>query len=109
MALRSSSKSRGARLGVSDTDIGLTEPQLRPPSRGGLVPRGRNHMDSIGVGLIGTGYMGKCHALAWNAVHAVFGDGPGVRLEHLCETTPEFAAQRAAEFGFSRSGADWRP
>ena len=65
-------------------------------------------MDSIGVGLIGTGYMGKCHALAWNAVHAVFGDGPGVRLEHLCETTPEFATQRAAEFGFSRSGADWR-
>jgi len=65
-------------------------------------------MDSIGVGLIGTGYMGKCHALAWNAVHAVFGDGPRVRLEHLCETTPEFAAQRAAELGFSRSGADWR-
>ena len=25
-------------------------------------------MASIGVGLIGTGYMGKCHALAWNAV-----------------------------------------
>ena len=25
-------------------------------------------MQSIGIGLIGTGYMGKCHALAWNAV-----------------------------------------
>ena len=64
-------------------------------------------MDSIGVGLIGTGYMGKCHALAWTAVHAVFGDGP-VRLEHLVEITPELAAQRAGEFGFARSGADWR-
>ena len=66
-------------------------------------------MNSIGVGLIGTGYMGKCHALAWTGVHAVFGDGPVVRLEHLVEVTPELAAQRAGEFRFSRSGSDWRP
>jgi predicted dehydrogenase len=65
-------------------------------------------MNSIGVGLIGTGYMGKCHALAWTAVHAVFGDGPTVRLEHLVEVAPELAAQRAGEFGFARSGSDWR-
>ena len=64
-------------------------------------------MASIGVGLIGTGYMGKCHALAWTSVHAVFGDGPAVRLEHLVEVTPALAAQRAGEFGFARSGADW--
>jgi predicted dehydrogenase len=63
---------------------------------------------SLGVGLVGTGYMGKCHALAWTGVHAVFGDGPAVRLEHLVEVTPELAAQRAGEFGFARSGADWR-
>jgi predicted dehydrogenase len=31
-------------------------------------------MHTIGVGLIGTGYMGKCHALAWTGVHAVFDD-----------------------------------
>ncbi len=30
--------------------------------------------------LIGTGYMGKCHALAWNAVASVFGD---VERPHL--------------------------
>ncbi|MBN9307364.1 MAG: myo-inositol 2-dehydrogenase [Devosia sp. 67-54] len=65
-------------------------------------------MNSIGVGLIGTGYMGKCHALAWTGVHAVFGDGPAVRLEHLVEVTPELAAQRAGAFGFARSGTDWR-
>lgn len=65
-------------------------------------------MASIGVGLIGTGYMGKCHALAWTSVHAVFGDGPTVRLTHLAEVTAELAAQRADEFGFARSGADWR-
>jgi predicted dehydrogenase len=65
-------------------------------------------MDSVGVGLIGTGYMGKCHALAWTAVHAVFGEGPRIRLEHLSEVTDELAARRADEFGFSRAGADWR-
>ena len=34
-------------------------------------------MDRIGVGLIGTGFMGKCHAMAYGAVKAVFGV-PGV-------------------------------
>jgi predicted dehydrogenase len=65
-------------------------------------------MDSIGVGLIGTGYMGKCHALAWNAVKPVFGNGPRPRLVHLGEATAELAAQRAGEFGFARSSGDWR-
>jgi predicted dehydrogenase len=62
----------------------------------------------LGVGLIGTGYMGKCHALAFTQVHAVFGDGPVIRLAHLSEVTPELAATRAAEFGFARAGADWQ-
>ena len=57
-------------------------------------------MDSIGVGLIGTGYMGKAHALAWNGVRPVFGDGPKVRLAHLAEVSAELAQKRADEFGF---------
>lgn len=65
-------------------------------------------MSSIGVGLIGTGYMGKCHALAWNAVKPVFGDGPKPRLVHLAEVSPELAARRAEEFGFEKSTSDWR-
>lgn len=65
-------------------------------------------MNSIGVGLIGTGYMGKCHALAWNGVKPVFGDGPKPRLVHLAEVSPELAARRAEEFGFEKSTSDWR-
>ena len=65
-------------------------------------------MDEIGIGLIGTGYMGKCHALAWNAVRPVFGDGPRVKLVHLGEATPELAAMRAGEFGFAKSTGRWR-
>ena len=42
-------------------------------------------MKHIGVGLIGSGFMGKSHALAWNAVRPVFGDVPDVQLVHLGE------------------------
>jgi predicted dehydrogenase len=65
-------------------------------------------MASIGVGLIGTGYMGKCHALAWTGVKAVFGDTPDARRELLCEVTDDLADRRAGEFGFTRATSDWR-
>ena len=65
-------------------------------------------MKRIGVGLIGTGYMGKCHALAWNAVGPVFGDCPPVRLVHLAEVDTELARRKADAFGFERATGDWR-
>ena len=65
-------------------------------------------MESVGVGLIGTGYMGKCHALAWNAVTPVFGDVPRPRLVHLAEVSADLATQRAGEFGFEKATSDWR-
>src|ERR1700723_157221 len=65
-------------------------------------------MSSIGVGLIGTGYMGKCHALAWTGVKPVFGDTPDIRRAVLCEATDDLARRKAAEFGFARPPADWR-
>ena len=65
-------------------------------------------METIGVGLIGTGYMGKCHALAWTAVRAVFGDGPVVRRVALCEVEEGLARRRADEFGFETATADWK-
>lgn len=65
-------------------------------------------MAALGVGLIGTGYMGKCHALAWNNVASVFGDVERPRLVTLAEINPELARQKAQEFGFSRSTANWR-
>lgn len=63
---------------------------------------------SIGVGLIGTGYMGKCHALAWNSVKPVFGSGPQPRLVHLAEVNAEIARTKADEFGFAKATGDWR-
>ena len=65
-------------------------------------------MKSIGVGLIGTGFMGKCHALAWNAVATVFPDVARPRLVHLGEADGELAHRRATELGFARASGDWR-
>jgi predicted dehydrogenase len=65
-------------------------------------------MRELGIGLIGTGFMGKAHALAYGAVRAVMGDVPAVRLEMLCDTPASQAAEMAAQFGFSRATDDWR-
>ncbi len=62
----------------------------------------------LGIGLIGTGFMGKAHALAWRNARAVMGDVPPVRLEMLCDTPEGKAAAFAAQFGFARSTGDWR-
>ncbi|MCI5040629.1 MAG: Gfo/Idh/MocA family oxidoreductase [Donghicola eburneus] len=61
----------------------------------------------LGVALIGTGFMGKCHALAWRTVAATFG-GVHPRLEVLCDTTVDTAEQYAKQFGFARATEDWR-
>jgi predicted dehydrogenase len=65
-------------------------------------------MDKIGVGLIGTGFMGKAHALAWNSVRPVFGDVPDIRLVHLGEANEELAHRKAAAFGFEKASGDWK-
>lgn len=65
-------------------------------------------MKDIGVGLIGTGFMGKCHAMAWRSVGGVFADAGRPRLVHLGEANAELARTRAAEFGFDRASGDWR-
>ncbi|MCC2690733.1 MAG: Gfo/Idh/MocA family oxidoreductase [Rhizobiaceae bacterium] len=65
-------------------------------------------MKSIGVGLVGSGFMGKAHALAWNAVKPVFGDVPDVRLVHLADAAEDLARRKADEFGFERASGDWR-
>jgi predicted dehydrogenase len=65
-------------------------------------------MSELGVGLIGTGFMGKAHALAYRSVQAVMGDVPGVRLVALADTPAAKAQAFATQFGFDRATEDWR-
>ena len=63
---------------------------------------------SIGVGVIGTGFMGKAHSIAYSASASVFGTGLRPRLEIVCDLSPERASQRATDLGFSRYSDSWR-
>ncbi|GBD44055.1 Glucose--fructose oxidoreductase [bacterium HR40] len=62
----------------------------------------------IGVGLVGSGFMGRSHALAL-AIAAVAFDLPlRPRLELLADRDPATARRAAEAFGFRRSTGDWR-
>ena len=65
-------------------------------------------MKEIGVGVIGTGFMGKAHSIAYSASASVFGTGLRPRLEMVCDLSPERAQNRATDLGFSRYSADWQ-
>lgn len=65
-------------------------------------------MKPLNIALIGTGFMGKAHALAFNAARQTFGDLPKVHLHTLCDTPADRAAVMADQFGFARASDDWR-
>lgn len=65
-------------------------------------------MREIGIGLIGTGFMGKCHALAFGAVGATFAPPLRPRLEMVCDVEAEVAERAAREFGFAHWTTNWR-
>ncbi|MCA0433172.1 MAG: Gfo/Idh/MocA family oxidoreductase [Proteobacteria bacterium] len=65
-------------------------------------------MRELGIGIIGTGFMGKAHAFAYRGALAAFPDIPVPRLEMIADVTAEAAAKAAHQYGFARSTADWR-
>jgi len=65
-------------------------------------------MSEIGVGLIGTGFMGDCHAQAFAAVGGLFEPALRPRLELVADVTPALAERCARKYGFRRHTTDWR-
>jgi predicted dehydrogenase len=63
---------------------------------------------TIGIGLVGTGYMGKAHAVALQSVGAVFNTRLRPVCEVICSTTSAGAARKAAEYGFNTSTSHWQ-
>lgn len=64
-------------------------------------------MASLGIGLIGTGFMGRSHAIAWRAAPGIF-DVPTPRLEIVADVDLAAAERGARAMGFERATADWR-
>jgi predicted dehydrogenase len=65
-------------------------------------------MREIGIGLVGGGYMGKAHAVAYSAVGAVFDTRLRPRLEMVAASSPDSAERYRAAYGFRRAAPDWR-
>jgi predicted dehydrogenase len=65
-------------------------------------------MRDLGIGIIGTGFMGKAHGFAYRLAKAAFPDLPVLRLEAIADVNAAAAAASAEQFGFARASADWR-
>jgi predicted dehydrogenase len=65
-------------------------------------------MARLRFGLIGTGFIGRSHAIALNSVGAVFDDIEAPVCTWLADATDELARKGAADLGFANWTADWR-
>ena len=63
---------------------------------------------SLGIGLVGSGFMGRAHALAFRAVGGLFDLPARLRLELLADRTEAEARRAASTLGFSRATDDWQ-
>ncbi|MDE0113013.1 MAG: Gfo/Idh/MocA family oxidoreductase [Albidovulum sp.] len=62
----------------------------------------------IRVGLVGAGFMGRCHANAFRSVAGIFDLPAEIELEILADADEKLAAENASELGFRRATGDWR-
>lgn len=66
-------------------------------------------MKKLNVGLIGAGFMGKAHSLAYMAMPMFFWPAPAIPVrKSIVDVTDEIAADAALRFGFEKSSSDWR-
>ena len=64
-------------------------------------------MKDIGIGLVGSGYMGRCHANAFRTVTGIFDVPLRPVLKVLADETEEMAIKAAASLQFERSTGNW--
>lgn len=66
-------------------------------------------MQELRVGLIGAGFMGKAHSMAYASMPMFFWPAPAMPVRAIiAEATEELAAEGAKRFGFESSTGDWR-
>jgi len=66
-------------------------------------------MKKLNVGLIGAGFMGKAHSLAYMAMPMFFWPAPAIPVRKtIVDVSDAIAAEAAQRFGFEKSSSDWR-
>jgi predicted dehydrogenase len=64
---------------------------------------------SIGIGVIGFGWMGRAHARSYRSIPAYYPEaGLAPRLVAVADTEPELVAEAVANFSFESGTGDWR-
>ena len=61
----------------------------------------------VGIGLVGTGFMGRAHANAWGGVNRFFSLRRSSRMKTVAGVDPDDAAAFAEKWGFETSTGDW--
>jgi len=64
---------------------------------------------TLGIGIIGTGFMGKAHAFAYRAALAAFPGIPVPVLQAIADVNGPAAELAAHQYGFKRWSTDWGP
>jgi len=67
-----------------------------------------SNLPTLGIGLIGTGFMGRAHALAFQNARTTFDLPVNLKLSALADADAARAEQCARSWGFERSHADWQ-
>ena len=66
-------------------------------------------MRNVSIGLVGAGFMGKAHSLAYAALPMFFWPVPAMPVRRVvADVTQELAAEAALRYGFERAAGDWR-
>jgi len=63
---------------------------------------------AIGIGIVGTGFMGQAHAMAFQSAPLIFGTEIGARLVAIADINAAAAKATAARFGFAKSYGSWQ-
>jgi predicted dehydrogenase len=73
------------------------------------VGRGMHQQDgTLGVAIVGAGFMGAAHSQGWRTVPRVFGPPLQPVMKVLCGRNGEAAHAAAAKLGWEEAETDWR-
>lgn len=65
-------------------------------------------MKKIRIGLIGAGFMGRTHTIAYKSINNIFGDEVIPELVAVADVNEDNAKALAEKFGFARYTGNWR-
>jgi predicted dehydrogenase len=65
-------------------------------------------MKTLGIGMVGSGFMGRSHTIAFRAAPGIFNSPLMPVLELIADIDDKTAAAAAKSLGYARSTGDWR-